>query len=374
MAVDLWMNPKIGWRGYRFTTGRYMGISRREFIVAGAVAPFLASCATDLSKFSAESFPALAQRLGVCDATYAVLDAGKPSAATVVSSCSSDSPIRAESVFQAASLTKPVTAFVALNLVRQGQLDLQAPVSHYLPDGYAHRQHPFNPKKAALVDRVPASTLARIPVATLLNHSSGLPNWTSGALVPEFVPGERWHYSGEGYTLLQTVISAVTEQDFETCVSRYVFEPIGMQHSGMRMTDNIRKRLVNGNSRFQLEFNEPNAAASLYTTAEDYAKLIAALLANTALLERILAKPISVDSELGLAWGYGWGIETTTNGAYLWHWGNNPGYRAFAMVSLSSRNGFVLFTNSDHGMPLAAPLAHSTIPAAHGVFRFSMLG
>jgi hypothetical protein len=44
------------------------------------------------------------------------------------------------------------------------------------------------------------------------------------------------------------------------------------------------------------------------------------------------------------------------------------------MVSLSSRNGFVLFTNSDHGMPLAATLAHSAIPAEHGVFRFSMLG
>ncbi len=351
-----------------------MAISRREFIVAGAAAPLLASCATDLSRFSDEPLPSLAERLGVCDATYSVLDAGKPNAATVVSSCTSNRPIRAQSVFQAASLTKPVTAFVALTLVREGRLDLQAPVSRYLPDGYAHRQHPFNPRKAALFDRVPPRTLARIPVGTLLNHSSGLPNWTSSALVPEFVPGERWQYSGEGYALLQTVICAVTGLDFETCVSRYVFEPIGMRHSGMRLTDSIRQQLVNGNSRFQLEFKEPNAAASLYTTAEDYAKLISTLLADTALLEQTLAKPIAVDAELGLAWGYGWGIETTTNGSYLWHWGNNPGYRAFAMVSLSSRNGFVLFTNNDHGMPLAATLAHSTIPAAHGVFRFSMLG
>lgn len=351
-----------------------MPISRREFIAAGAIAPFLASCATNLSKFSDEPFPSLAERLAVCDASYVILDAGKPNAASVVSSCSSTRPIRAESVFQAASLTKPVTAFIALKLVRDGQLDLQAPVSRYLPDGYAHRQYPFNRKKAALVDLVPANTLAGIPVATLLNHSSGLPNWTSSTLVPEFVPGERWQYSGEGYTLLQAVISAVTGQDFETCVLKYVFEPIGMQHSGLRLTDNIRERLVNGSSRFQLEFSEPNAAASLYTTAEDYAKLIEALLADTALLELTLAKPITVDSELGLTWGYGWGIETTTNGSYLWHWGNNPGYRAFAMVSLSSQNGFVLLTNNERGMPLAATLAHSTIPAEHGVFRFYMLG
>jgi CubicO group peptidase (beta-lactamase class C family) len=237
-----------------------------------------------------------------------------------------------------------------------------------------HRQSPFNAKKAALVDQVPADTLARIPVGTLLNHSSGLPNWTSGDLAPQFPPGERWQYSGEGYTLLQAVISAVTGQEFAACVSTYVFEPIGMRHSGLRLTDSLRERLVNGDAWFQLAFDTPNAAASLYTTADDYAKLVAALLADTALLKLTLAHPIAVDTELGLTWGYGWGIETTANDAFLWHWGNNPGYRAFAMVSLSSRNGFVLFTNSDHGMPLAATLAHSAIPAEHGVFRFSMLG
>ena len=351
-----------------------MAIPRRAFIAAGALAPFLASCATDLSKFGGEPFPALAHRLRVCAASYAILAAGKPSTATVVSSCSPEPPIRPGAVYQAASLTKPVTAFVALNLVREGRLDLQAPVSRYLPDGYKHRQHPFNPQKAALVDLVPASTLAQIPVATLLNHSSGLPNWTSGKLVPAFEPGTRWQYSGEGYVLLQTVISAVTGEAYETCVSKSVFQPIGMRHSALHLTDNIRERLVNGSSRSQLVFSEANAAASLYTTAEDYAKLISALLADTALLELTLAKPIAVDPALGLTWGYGWGIETTNHDAYLWHWGNNPGYRAFAMVSLSSRNGFVLFTNSADGMPLAAPLAQATIPAEHRVFRFSMLG
>ena len=247
-------------------------------------------------------------------------------------------------------------------------------MSHYLPDGYKHRQHPFNPKKSALVDLVPPSTLARIPVATLLNHSSGLPNWTSGKLAPAFAPGERWQYSGEGYALLQAVISAVAGQDYESCVSKTVFEPIGMHHSALHLTDDIRKQLVHGSSTVQLAFSEPNAAASLYTTADDYAKFISAQLADTALLELTLAKPIVADSALGMTWGYGWGIETTSNDTYLWHWGNNPGYRAFAMVSLSSRNGFVLFTNSDHGMPLAATLAHATIPAEHRVFRFSMLG
>lgn len=360
--------------GPYFSTGISMAISRRELILSGAMAPLLASCSSNLSKFSNEPLPALAERLGVCDAAYAILDEGKPNTTQVVSGCAPNAPVRAEPVFQAASLTKPVTAFVALKLVRDGGLSLQAPVSHYLPDGYVHRQHPFNRDKAARFDLVPASTLARIPVATLLNHSAGLPNWTSSALAPEFTPGERWQYSGEGYALLQAVISAVSGQDFETCVLQNVFEPIGMRHSGLRLTESIRTRLVNGSAWFPLEFSEPNAAASLYTTAADYAKLIAALLADPALLELTVSQSIAVDAALGLAWGYGWGIETTANGSYLWHWGNNPGYRAFAMVSLASRKGFVLFTNNDNGMPLAAALAHATIPAEHGVFRFHMLG
>lgn len=356
---------------------RDMPISRREFLVAGAIAPFLSSCATDLSKFSEEPIPALAEELRVC-ATYVTLDAGKPNTPVVVSGCSSTSPIHAESIFQAASLTKPVIAFVALKLVRDGKLDLNAPVSRYLPDGYVHRQNPSGGAKAPEVDLVNASTLARIPLATLLNHSSGLPNWTKGALSPEFVPGERWQYSGEGYVLLQAVISAVTGQDIESCVSKYVFEPIGMWHSRLRLTEDIREQLVKGISWFgwgpQFDFNEPNAAASLYTTAEDYAKLISALLADTALLSLTLANPITTAPELGLAWGYGWGIETAAGGPYLWQWGNNLGYRAFAMASISSGNGYVLLTNSERGLPIAASLARSTIPAEHGVFRFHMLG
>jgi CubicO group peptidase (beta-lactamase class C family) len=357
---------------------RDIPISRREFLVAGAIAPFLSSCATNLSKFSVEPLPALAARLGVCAATYVTLDAGKPNSAVVLSGCSLARPIHAEAMFQAASLTKPVIAFVALTLVRDRKLDLSAPVSRYLPDGYVHRQNPFGGANAPQVDLVPVSILAGIPVATLLNHSSGLPNWTKGALAPEFVPGERWQYSGEGYVLLQAVISAVTGQNIESFVAKYVFEPLGMRHSRLRLTEDIREQLMDGTSWLgwgsQFDFSEPNAAASLYTTAEDYAKLLSALLTDTALLSLTVANPVPTEPELGLSWGYGWGIETAAGGPYLWHWGNNPGFRAFAMVSASSKKGYVLFTNSERGMPLAASLARSTIPAEHGVFRFHMLG
>ncbi|MEC4723807.1 serine hydrolase domain-containing protein [Noviherbaspirillum sp. CPCC 100848] len=353
-----------------------MPISRRKFVVAATTAPFISSCATDLSKYSEESIPELATRLGVGAISYVTLDVGKPSASVTLSGCASNVHVNAETIFQAASLTKPVIAFVVLKLAQSGKIDLNAPVSLYLPEGYIHRQNPFS-SKAPVVDLVKPATLARIPLTTLLNHTSGLPNWTSGALSPQFEPGERWQYSGEGYVLLQAVISAVTGQDIESCVTRYVFDPLGMRRSRLRLTEDVRGQLVNGALRLGLdrrrEFKEPNAAASLYTTSGDYAMLLEALLSDETLLPLTLANPIPTAPELGLAWGRGWGIEIAAGGPYLWQWGKNPGYRSFAMMSASSKDGFVLFTNSERGMPLAAALARATIPAEHGVFRFHML-
>ena len=355
-----------------------MTLSRRELLLAGASAPFLTACATDLTRYSGEPLPALATQLGVCAASFVTLRAGKPSAPKLVSGCASASPLPPDPVFQAASLTKPVIAFAALKLVSDGRLDLRAPVSRYLPQGYAHRQKPFNGPNDNPSDEGPASTLARIPVASLLNHSSGLPNWTRGALSPEFEPGTRWQYSGEGYVLLQAVLSAVAGQDIESFMSATVLEPLGMRSTRLRLTDDIRERVVDGTSSFggrvRFDLTEPNAAASLYTTADDYAKLMAALLGAPSLMALTVADPVPVDPALGLSWGRGWGIEAAAGGPYLWQWGNNPGFRAFAMVSVVSGNGFVLLTNSERGMPLAAPLARLAVPAEHGVFRFHMLG
>jgi CubicO group peptidase (beta-lactamase class C family) len=354
-----------------------MSVSRRDCLFLGAIAPLLVSCATDLTKYSTEPVAELAAKLGVCMAAYVTLSAGTPNNPVLVSGCVPAQDEYSNPVFQAASLTKPVIAYAALKLVRDGQLDLSMPVSHYLPGGYSHRQNPFSGTKASKFDAVPASTLARIPVGTLLNHSSGLPNWTSGLLSPQFAAGERWQYSGEGYVLLQHILAAISGQDIESFITKTVFGPLDMQHSRLRLTDDIRKLCVSGTSLSgttqQFDFLEANAAASMYTTAKDYAKFLSALLADKVLLSLVVSKPVSTEPKLGLGWGYGWGIETAAGGPYLWQWGNNPGFRTFAMVSTSSKNGFILFTNHERGMPLAASLAYSTVPAEHGVFRFDML-
>ena len=75
-----------------------------------------------------------------------------------------------------------MVAFAALRMVLDGQLDLNAPASRYLSNGYKHYQSVLNRLPSDAYDLVPTTVLSRISVAQLLNHSSGLPNWSSGAL------------------------------------------------------------------------------------------------------------------------------------------------------------------------------------------------
>ncbi|WP_158291791.1 serine hydrolase [Lampropedia puyangensis] len=120
----------------------------------------------------------------------------------VLQSCRAAQPLVWEGIVQAASLTKPAIAFALLELACTGLIDLQAPISDYLPQGYEHRQNPFAAVAERKTDKMPVQTLSRISVDQLLNHSSGLPNWSDGILALAFEPGTRWQYSGEGYVLL----------------------------------------------------------------------------------------------------------------------------------------------------------------------------
>ncbi|MFN1208961.1 hypothetical protein ACKXGD_18750, partial [Enterococcus lactis] len=79
-------------------------------------------------------------------------------------------------------------------------------------------------------------------------------------------------------------------------------------------------------------------------------------LADEPAMRLTLADPVTASKRPPLQWGLGWGLERTADGPCLWQWGNNPGYRAFAMMRPATGDAFVLLTNSDRGMALAEPL------------------
>lgn len=352
----------------------------RLLLPAALACVFLAGCAATgtapLPAGRQHALQALAVRHHVCAVTLAVIKDRKLDALESAGGCAPAAPPQPDSVFQAASLSKPVFAYAVLKLVEEGKMALDAPVMRYLPEGYRRRFDPMKAEPAALVND---PRLARVTVRMVLNHTAGLPNWAFGPLRFEAEPGSRWIYSGEGYLLLQRAVEAVTGQPLDRFMAERVFAPLGMQRSSYVWNEQIAAglqsgRKANGAPRTTIDLKEPLAAFSLLTTAADYGRFIAALLNDERLLGQLGASPVAVDRERGLEWGLGWGIEQAGDERYLWQWGNNTGYRAFAMFSVRSGDGFVMLTNSENGLQLAQPLARTVFGREHTLFQSSMLG
>ncbi|WP_162009722.1 serine hydrolase domain-containing protein [Methylocystis heyeri] len=318
----------------------------------------------------------LAEKHNICGVAVAVVRAGKVEQTETASACRGLSPIDSNSIFQAASLSKPVFAYVVLKMAQQGKIDLDAPVMRYLPQGYFSRPYPFLSNFDAKTSPVTDPRLSVTTVRMLLNHTSGLPNWSDGPLGFDFTPGSHWQYSGEGYVLLQRAVEAITRTRLDVLMDSYALRPLAMNDSSYVWRSEFEghfQRGDNGQDNSTLTFSEPIAPATLYTSAKDYGRFIAEVVADKNLIRTTLASAVPVDESLHLSWGLGWGIEQTANDTLIFQWGNNPGYRAFAIASAKTGDGLVILTNSEDGMALAEPITKFVLPGEHPVFRFYML-
>lgn len=273
-------------------------------------------------------------------------------------------------IFQAASLGKPIVATLVLKLSLRGKLDLEQPLSEVLPDGYVHRQNLFALRESPVVDLVPSDVLKKITTRHLLSHTSGLPNWSDKApLRPTIEPGKRWRYSGEGYVLLQNVLQKLTGLPLHALASAELFEPLGLQDTAFKLTEHVAHSLVPGRSASgqirQLRFPYEIAASSLYTTAADYGRFIAATLKDQRLLTLMTESPVPVPGAPGIYWGLGWAIEHSSEHRAIWHWGDNPGFRALAMADLNSMDAVVVLAATESGMPQAKAAIRQALPGPH---------
>ncbi|MFL6290755.1 MAG: serine hydrolase domain-containing protein [Thermoanaerobaculia bacterium] len=150
-----------------------------------------AAQAEDLKSQLATELPRLIQAGEIPGASMAVIRDGQVvwTGAAGVIAAGSTTPVRTDTVFRAASLTKPVFAYIVLRLADRGVIDLDAPLAGYIP--YPRVEHDERHK--------------RITARTVLSHTTGLPNWAWGEdHIPfQFAPGEAWGYSGEGFVYLQ---------------------------------------------------------------------------------------------------------------------------------------------------------------------------
>jgi CubicO group peptidase (beta-lactamase class C family) len=288
--------------------------------------------------------------------------------------------VDADTVFEAASLSKPVFAYAVLKLVDAGKLDLDAPISKYLPGDYVD-----DPRQSAITAR------------RVLSHTTGFPNWRPPGqpLKIHFAPGERFSYSGEGFVYLQKAVERLTGQTLDAVMKRLVFEPLRMTSSSYVWEDRYERRKATGHDaagvpRPMRRPAEAFSAASLHTTAGDYARFLAAALDGSGLQARTAAEMIRpqvhvdegcqnciatkatgrLSRELG--WGLGWGLEETEDGISLWHWGDNggSGFHCFVAGYPRQRLGVVVFTNGLGGQGIFPEIVPAAIGGRHPAFAW----
>lgn len=280
-------------------------------------------------------------------------------------------------VFEAASLSKPVFAYAVLRLVDEGKFDLDKPLNQYLPGHY---------------DVGDDARLGKITARHVLSHTTGFPNWRSDdGLKIHFTPGERFSYSGEGFVYLANVIEHVTGEEFNDFMKRSVFDPVGMTHSSYiwrpdydqlkAYGHNATGEPIGQNKPSAKNANASNAASSLHTTAQDYGRFVAAMLRGTGLKPETreqMSTPqaqvregghISIDHPAAklvpeVSWGLGWGVQTTIDGQSFWHWGDNGDFKAFVVAFERPKLGVVFFANSVNGLSIAREVVAEAVGGA----------
>jgi CubicO group peptidase (beta-lactamase class C family) len=273
-----------------------------------------------------------------------------------------------QTMFEACSMTKPVFAYSVLKLVEEGRLDLDRPLVEYLPD-------------LAPADRAERSA---ITARMVLTHTTGLPNWRKGeeerdGPLPVLArPGSRFGYSGEGVYFLQHAVERIVGEPIESYARRTLFEPLRMAHTSYVWTEQVEGNLAAGHAADgsflqKTRYIHANAAYSLYTSPEDYARFVCEILnpdrsaehsLSAKMLRSMLSRQVSVTTRepilrpgraLGseVFWGLGWSINATPEGDLVHHSGaNRSGFRCFVQFHPLEGTGIVIMTNGMNGSDL----------------------
>jgi CubicO group peptidase (beta-lactamase class C family) len=291
-----------------------------------------------------------------------------------VANADSGTPVTSETIFEAASLTKPFFAYFVMKMVDEGVVDLDKPIVGCLPKDEVEKLlgHPVD------LEGFRRDWLERITPRHVLSHSSGLPHGEGGKPYPIFFePGTQYKYSAEGYFLLQRAIELLKGRSLDVLMKEYVIDPLGMTRSSMVWRESYESTMANGHEQFGalVEFrrrNTPHAGASLYTTAEDYARFVCAVVNGEGLKEatwrEMLSPQVVVDEAMGLSWSLGFGLQSDTNGPAFWQWGDYGIFRNYVIAYPGRRTGIVYLANSFNGLTICRELvARGTGGAARGV-------
>jgi CubicO group peptidase (beta-lactamase class C family) len=262
-----------------------------------------------------------------------------------------------KTLYNIASLTKPISAEVILRLAAQGRLSLDEPMYVYWTDpdiANDERRKLLTPRLA-------------------LSHQTGFPNWrreTGGVLMFKREPAAAYGYSGEGYEYLAKFADKKTGIDFEVLAQNLVLGPLHMTATSYTrrpwFTDRIAQPTDGQGKALEPEIADHWIASDLmYTTPTDYARFMQGVLRGDGLTPQLAkersriqvnegsqkctgAKPAGCPEAAGF--GLGWEIIKLGGETYMMHGGSDEGVATFVYLNLTRQDGTVVFTNSSNGL------------------------
>ncbi|SFD41491.1 serine hydrolase domain-containing protein [Flavobacterium phragmitis] len=249
-------------------------------------------------------------------------------------------------IWNVASLTKPVTAIVTLKLISQGKWDLDEPLSKYWTDP----------------DIAKDPYLKLLTTRFVLSHQTGFPNWRylneSKKLDFKFKPGTQYQYSGEGFEYLRKALEKKFHKTLDQLASELIFTPLKMNDSQLIWNDKIdlSRYAINydnqGNAYEPTKNKTANAADDLLTTIEDYGNFLCSVMNSDGLSPKVFEEMIShqIATKKDKYFGLGFEIYDLGNQNYaLSHGGADKGVQTIVFMLPKTKQGLIIFTNVDDG-------------------------
>jgi CubicO group peptidase (beta-lactamase class C family) len=308
--------------------------------------------------------------------SVAVLDGGEVAWAKGygVADVVTGEPVTPLTLFQAASISKPVAAMAALRLVEEGKLDLDAPVnaaiaSWQLPDNDFTRNQPVTLRH--LLSHTGGLTVHGFPgyenggpVATTVQVLDGSGPANTDSIRVDTIPGSMWRYSGGGYTIMQQMVEDVAGKPFAEVLDEMVLDPANMIISSYaqplppgRADQAASGHLADG-SRVKGEWHiyPEQAAAGLWTNPTELAHLAMDVQAAFAGEEGHILSPEMTREQLTpimANYGLGFAVRGEGDAARFSHGGSNHGFKAQFLAFKEGGRGVFVMTNGDQGSALA---------------------
>jgi CubicO group peptidase (beta-lactamase class C family) len=291
-------------------------------------------------------------------------------------------PVTPETLFQAASISKPVTALGTLQLVEKGILNLDSPVNDKLVS-WKVPENEFSEKE-------------KVTLRRLLTHSAGLtvsgfPGYTTSEQIPtpvqvldgekpantspvrvDMIPGSEWRYSGGGFVVTQLLVADVSGKPFQETMQATVLAPLEMNHSTFeqplprdKTEQAASAHLANGEVVKGMWHVYPElAAAGLWSTPSDLCRFAIELQKSVAGgSNKVISQEMAVKMLApGIGnWGLGVGLgeSTAEEKRSFSHGGGNKGFICMLFAFVNKGQGAVVMTNSENGNELVMEILRS---------------